>query len=171
MKIICVVAGIPGKKRGLQEETGDNSEATGDEEDRLDLEAEIVDSFRQITEPGDAMGLNFQAGKSGKRAVSDSIEEPMDPDIYIVVMVDGEVKGEGLGNHIRAARREAARNALEGDLAKLVQETKQQLAIQSSGRIKEMHFQAGRSEFQNKSAYNVSRRGNCGEPTRKPWLK
>lgn len=159
----CAVVEVPGKKRGLQEENGDNSEATGDEEDRLDLEAEVIDSGKQATEPGDTMAINFQAEKSGKRAVSDNIEEPVDPDIYVVVLVDGEVKGEGLGNHIRAARREAARKALEGDMARFVQATKQQVANQSSNRNKETTFRGGSLEFHNKSPHNALQRAHYGD--------
>lgn len=130
MNQFLVDTGKPEKRsRHVKVQPVDELEATEDEEDQFDLEAEVFDSLDQSEE----REIVLQAEKSGKRAVSDTIENQSDPDIFVVVKVDGKVKGEGLGNHLRAARREAARNALDGQMSGYAQRVKEQVALQSQG--------------------------------------
>ncbi|GMH46000.1 hypothetical protein BSKO_13964 [Bryopsis sp. KO-2023] len=100
---------------------------SSDEEWDLDMKAEVLDTMgeNQSDPEKQKPRVNFQAGKSGKHSVSDVTEESAEPDVFVVALVDGVVKGEAIANHMRAARREAARNALEGEMADISRQAKQ----------------------------------------------
>eukprot|EP00803_Ostreobium_quekettii_P002896 evm.model.scf_898EXC.5 EVM.evm.TU.scf_898EXC.5 scf_898EXC:44547-57562(-) len=115
---------------GSDSDEGGEEEDDDEEEDDLELDAEVREAGSDeeraeerpdcsLREDGGVGGsrADFRKDRSGRRAVTDVTSEPLAIKVAVKAIVNGEIVAEGRGTHIRAARREAARNALEGSLS------------------------------------------------------
>lgn len=116
----------------LDDDSGSEDKEDDEEEEYLELEAAVHDaapedactikdrsncSREDSLASGARAAVEFHKDRPGRHAVSELRAEPVSVKVVVQAIVQGTVAAEGQGTHIRAARREAARNALEGRLA------------------------------------------------------
>lgn len=82
-----------------------------------------------MTEMKESSEAICKADKHAKMAKHDKNNNPIDPEYVYVVQVNGKVVGEGQGKQVRVAKREAARNALDGQMLQYVLQAKEQLPL------------------------------------------
>lgn len=116
----------------LDDESGSEDKEDDEEEEYLELEAAVHDAAAEEVCAGEERSncsredsqasapraaVAFHKDRPGRHAVSELTAEPVSVKVVVQAIVQGAMAAEGQGTHIRAARREAARNALEGRLA------------------------------------------------------